>query len=448
MMRTSKSSAPCLPWQAIGAAILAASILVPAILVPATAAAQDAKPPFEFHGYMRSGFGLNERLGDQEAFQAPGASAKYRLGNETETYIELTLQTNWQGEAGGPWFSAKVTPALITGNSNTFTQINPFALREAYAEGGNVLASQPGMSFWAGHRFYQRHDVHINDFFYWDMSGPGGGFENMDLGFSKLHVAFIGGTSEGTVLERGRFSRSHFDVRLSDIAVGGAGALTLGVMPVVALGGDEDAGEQPSTNGVAGSVMLTTPGFMGGYNKVSAQYGYGGGSTLNGFVYGAEDGQAFRVVEQAQMQFSEQLSMMGTLSLNIDDVNGNDSAGDMWISAGVRPTFHLSQYMALLVEAGVDVVQPGDDDPDDAVEPDMGFLGKVTVAPAIKAGNGFWSRPEIRAFVTAAFWSDTIQTRLNEDTPDPTDVINGVGGGTYFDKTFGLSFGVQAEHWW
>ncbi|HWN66537.1 MAG TPA: carbohydrate porin [Haliangium sp.] len=438
MMRTSVSTAPRLRWQAIGAAILGA-----AILVPATAAAQD-KPPFEFHGYFRSGFGLNERLGDQEAFGAPGAGAKYRLGNETETYIELTLQTNWQGEAGGPWFSAKVTPALITGNSNTFTQINPFALREAYAEGGNIIASQPGMTFWAGHRFYQRHDVHINDYFYWDQSGPGGGFENMDLGMGKLHVAFLGSTRDDILLDQGRFSKGQFDIRLSDIAVGGAGALTVGVMPVVARGGDEDAGEQPSTHGVQGSVLLTTPGFMGGFNKVSAQYGYGGASTLNGFTYAAEDGQAFRVVEQAQMQFSEQLSMMATLGLNIDDVNGNNNAADMWITAGARPTFHLSQWMAVLVEAGVDIVQPGDDNPNDAVEPDMGWLGKLTVAPAIKAGNGFWSRPEIRAFVTAAFWSDTIQT-----TADPAGVItNGVGGAPYLDKTFGLSFGVQAEHWW
>jgi maltoporin len=433
MMSTSENTAPRLRWQALGAAILGASILV-----PATASAQDAKPLFEFHGYMRSGFGLNERLGDQEAFSAPGAQAKYRLGNETETYIELTLQTNWQAEAGGPWCSVKVTPALITPNSNTFTQINPFALREAYADCGNVVSSQPGMSFWAGHRFYQRHDVHINDFFYWDLSGPGGGFENMDMGFGKLHVAFLGSTDEANVLDRGRFSKSQIDIRLTDIDVG-AGALTVGVMPVFAPGQE---GVQDDTHGAEGSIMLTTPGFMGGFNKVSAHYGYGGASTLNGFVYAEKDGQAFRVVEQAQMQFSEQLSMMATLIFNVDDVTGDNDAADMWISAGARPTFHLNQWMALLVEAGVDVVQPGDNDPDDDVEPDMGMLGKVTVAPAIKAGNGFWSRPEIRAFVTAAFWNDAI------DFSAANPAAGGVGGAAYDDKNFGLSFGVQAEHWW
>jgi maltoporin len=435
MMRTSESTAPRLRWQAIGAAILGASILV-----PATAAAQDAaatKPPFEFHGYMRSGFGLNGKLGDQEAFQAPGAYAKYRLGNETETYIELTLQSNWQGEAGGPWFSMKVTPALITGNSNTFTQINPFALREAYVEGGNLFVDQPGMTFWAGHRFYQRHDVHINDFFYWDMSGPGGGFENMDLGFGKLHVAFIGGTRDDLNLDIGRFSKSNIDIRVTDIDVG-VGAITIGVNPTIALGGDpvDPAGAaQDDTHGAGGHLMLTTPGFMGGFNKVSAHFGYGGAATLNGFVYSAEDGMVFRLVEQAQMQFSEQLSMMGTAIFQLDDNDGGDSEGNMWISVGARPTIHLSQYTALLLEAGVDAVQPGDPDGGGVLEAgDMGMLGKLTVAPAIKAGNGFWSRPEIRAYVTAAFWNDAIQGQ--------------VGGAAHAEDNFGLAFGVQAEHWW
>jgi|SRR6266850_7368614 len=37
---------------------------------------------FEFHGYFRSGYGVNSKGGQQVAFQAPGAGAKYRLGNE------------------------------------------------------------------------------------------------------------------------------------------------------------------------------------------------------------------------------------------------------------------------------------------------------------------------------------------------------------------------------
>jgi len=41
----------------------------------------------EFHGYFRSGYGVNSKGGKMQAFQAPDALAKYRLGNEQETYI-------------------------------------------------------------------------------------------------------------------------------------------------------------------------------------------------------------------------------------------------------------------------------------------------------------------------------------------------------------------------
>src|ERR1700739_2252487 len=44
---------------------------------------------FEFHGYLRSGYGLNSAGGQQVAFQAPGADAKYRLGDEAETHAAL-----------------------------------------------------------------------------------------------------------------------------------------------------------------------------------------------------------------------------------------------------------------------------------------------------------------------------------------------------------------------
>ena len=46
---------------------------------------------FEFHGQFRAGYGLNSKGGQQVAFQAPGADAKFRLGNEAETYAELIL---------------------------------------------------------------------------------------------------------------------------------------------------------------------------------------------------------------------------------------------------------------------------------------------------------------------------------------------------------------------
>ncbi|KTT18372.1 hypothetical protein SB14R_23590 [Pseudomonas oryzihabitans] len=45
----------------------------------------------EFDGYGRVGVGGSADGGKQSCFQLPGAPAKYRLGNECETYWELEL---------------------------------------------------------------------------------------------------------------------------------------------------------------------------------------------------------------------------------------------------------------------------------------------------------------------------------------------------------------------
>ncbi|MEX0634289.1 carbohydrate porin [Serratia ureilytica] len=55
----------------------------------------------------------------------------------------------------------------------------------------------PGSTLWAGKRFYQRHDVHMIDFYYWDISGPGAGLENIDLGFGKLSAAVTRNSESG-----------------------------------------------------------------------------------------------------------------------------------------------------------------------------------------------------------------------------------------------------------
>jgi maltoporin len=84
---------------------------------------------FEFHGYFRSGFGLNGVGGQQVAFQAPGAGAKYRLGNEAETYGELIFVNNWLNpdhDTDKAWMKTEVMVEANTTNSRV-TQISPGA---------------------------------------------------------------------------------------------------------------------------------------------------------------------------------------------------------------------------------------------------------------------------------------------------------------------------------
>jgi maltoporin len=389
--------------------------------------------PFEFHGYIRSGFGINHLGGDQDAFQAPGAFSKFRLGNETETYGEIGLDANWiNPDRSDTWFKTSVKIAIVAPRDSTFDLIDPFAVREGFAEAGKVLASHPEMTLWAGQRFYRRRDVHITDFFFNDMSGYGAGFQDLKVGNAKLSVAYLGGSIGGNVSDLGRFTKNTFDLRFSDIKLGN-GNLELWLIPtIIAEGEAVPPGVIPSgiQNGIGGGVFYFMP-FMGGFHELSVSFGYGGAANLSTGLQDsiADGGWLLRFVDRATVQVNPQLSMMWTGVVQLDNRNGDagDGSGDLWLSAGARPVYSFTKYTGIAVEGGIDVVNaegPGD----------TGFVGKLTVAPLIRPGMDFWARPELRAYVTAAFWNDAVQ--------------GVVGGPAYTDDTFGLTAGVQMESWW
>src|SRR5216684_452396 len=126
---------------------------------------QEQLSSFEFHGYFRSGYGLNSEGGQQVAFQAPGAGAKYRLGNEAETYGELIFVSNWlnpEHTSDKAWMKTEAMIEANTTNSANYANFtggignDQFRFREAFVQAGNVLGSQPDAKFWAGERFYRR----------------------------------------------------------------------------------------------------------------------------------------------------------------------------------------------------------------------------------------------------------------------------------------------------
>ena len=58
-----------------------------------------------------------------------------------------------------------MTPTSNTNNFETTT-----ALREAFVAATGVWKAQEDATFWAGQRFFDRHNVIMNDFFYRDLS--------------------------------------------------------------------------------------------------------------------------------------------------------------------------------------------------------------------------------------------------------------------------------------
>lgn len=119
----------------------------------------------DFHGYARSGIGWTGSGGEQQCFQTTGAQSKYRLGNECETYAELKLgQEVWKEGDKSFYFDTNV--AYSVAQQNDWEATDP-AFREANVQGKNLIEWLPGSTIWAGKRFYQRHDVHMIDFYYW-----------------------------------------------------------------------------------------------------------------------------------------------------------------------------------------------------------------------------------------------------------------------------------------
>ena len=74
-----------------------------------------------FGGYIRSGFGVDGNGNSLDVFKAPNAEAKYRLGNEAETYMEALGQFSLKDDNGAV-FETNMRMAIVTptNNSNAF----------------------------------------------------------------------------------------------------------------------------------------------------------------------------------------------------------------------------------------------------------------------------------------------------------------------------------------
>jgi maltoporin len=373
-----------------------------------------ADDSLEFHGYLRSGIGSNSEGGDQACFKLDGAAAKYRLGNECETYGELSFGKKVWKNDDGAYFNVSTRLAFSVDQAQDWEEADP-AFREAYVEAGNLFGGVlEGANFWVGKRFYNRQDAHINDFYFWDNSGPGAGVENIDVGVGKLSYAMRRNTSDDD-----RAVTSH-DFKLSGIKTNKNGSLDVGVN---LLRSDESQADFEGTNGKQFHLMHTQSNVLGGFNKLAVQYGDGSGVGLNPYPNDSADSddKVLRVTEQLVWQKGEKFSGMAeAVYQKVED-------GDTWMSVGLRPTLHINKHFGVGLELGHDRVKDKDGE--------VRSLNKITLAPYLSPTANFWSRPQLRAFVTYADWDDAAQAK-------------GVANGVFGTDTHGMSYGFQLESWW
>jgi maltoporin len=388
---------------------------------------------FEFHGYLRSGYGLNGDGGQQVAFQAPGAGAKYRLGNEAETYAELIFVNNWVNpthDSGKAWFRTESLVEADTTNSSNYNNTDKFRFREAFVQAGNVLDFQPDAKFWAGERYYRRQHIEIDDFYTLDMSGYGGGVEDINTKFGHMAVSYLAGASNTITTPSGALAKSNLDVRIYDMkALSGRFAVWYNF--AASKGGVFNGTLYPSNQGNAIGFYYLHPEFYGGYHKFTFQYGNGAASDFNTSIVPptsfSHNANNFLITEQVLVQPNNRWSMM-PIFLYQRSKDGNPAHGvDTWLSFGARPIFNFTDHVSLAFEPGIDHTTSGQN-------LYSGWLVKSTVALQIASGRDFFSRPVVRAFFTYANWTDGYK--------------GFVGGMPYQNQNAGLSFGLQAESWW
>jgi maltoporin len=395
---------------------------------------------FEFHGYFRSGYGLNGVGGHQVAFQAPGAGAKFRLGNEAETYGEFIFVNNWLNPdraTDKAWMKTEVMFEANTANSASYASFpnsvgnDQFRLREAFIQAGDVLQDQPDAKFWAGERYYRRQHIEIDDFYPLDMSGYGAGIEDLHVKIGKLAVAWLSGARPDLVTENGDLAKSNVDVRLYDLK-GPVGRWGVWFDYAANKGGKvSDGSVVPSTDGYAFGVRQQNLEWHGGYHTFLFEYGTGAASNFSTSIDNPtpflHNSRRLLAVEHLLFQPNDRFAIM-PIFVYQRTTDGNPRHGwEQWVSFGARPEIFFTKYLSLAFEAGADHTHSLAGQYD-------GWLRKFTIAPQIGAGRKFFSRPVLRVFLTYANWSDGLR--------------GFVGGQPYLKRTNGLTYGVQAETWW
>ena len=405
----------------------------------------------DFKGYARSGIGWTGSGGEQQCFQATGAQSKYRLGNECETYAELKLgQEVWKEGDKSFYFDTNV--AYSVSQQNDWESTSP-AFREANVQGKNLIDALPGSTIWAGKRFYQRHDVHMIDFYYWDISGPGAGIENIDLGFGKLSLAATRSSEaggSGTFADRDAYDNlvpnDVFDVRLAQMEINPGGTLEFGVdYGHTNLPDDYSLAPGASKDG----WMFTaehTQSMLKGFNKFVLQYATdsmtsnGKGRPEGGSIN--NNGDMWRVLDHGAISLGDSWDLMYVGMYQ--DINLDNNNGTKWWTVGVRPMYKWTPIMSTLLEVGYDNVKSQKTD-------DTNSQYKITLAQQWQAGDSIWSRPAIRVFATYAKW-DEKWGYANSDSGAGYD--SGVAYSDTSAKTFSRgdsdewTFGAQMEIWW
>jgi maltoporin len=409
-------------------------ILLLLVLIPTSLFAESET---QFIGYFRTTVGTSEG-GGMPAFSAPGAAAKYRLGNEPDTVFEAGVDHRFAPGREAPTNSYLQGVFMLNGYAPVggSNSLNGAGLVQAYVKMARYFGD---FDVWLGRRYYQRQAIDINDYFWLNTAQGahvGTGLEEWKLGpgfldFAVMNYEDTAPSAKDPTASNGTLHSRLFELRYRDIALGDQWKLSSWLSHTDRPWNPDLGYERASGQGGALWLDYQNEGLR---NRLAFQYRQG-----LGMVQGPTDARPIRetqgyTIDEARLMEAHNFLQWDTAEMALQFLvlthqeRKNADEGELsWNSIGARPVFYLNQFHSLALEVGHDQVK-------NEVNDTEGSVTKETIAWQLMKEKSAGARPLIRLFVTQAQWSE--------------DLKGSVGGSYFQDNRAGWSAGLQTEVWW
>ena len=416
----------------------------------------------DFHGYFRAGAQASTQGGEVYCLGNGNIGHKVgRLGDECDTYAELTLNQEVYNKANNKW-TLNTLVAYGTAEGNRDLQGDSWqgvggtgpwnGQRLSIRELWTGYQTDAGYQIWAGKRFYQRKDIHLLDLYYLNNSGYGAGIEGIDVGMGNLAFAVTKWVND----ETGDYNRNVYklDARWNGIPVGPLGNLDASViyaLPFISEQQEANAAGNARANRANSGALVTldlntavNSDSVNLMNHFVVQYG------TNGFGYIGQNGNhagdnytpdlddtGVRVIDWGTLDAGNFGLGYSLIWAHVDNGDDHKAAGATWTtersgwiySIVLRPEYKWTEFTRTTLELGYSSqktngwMAPGED-------PDV---YKVTLAQQFTPGKGFWTRPAIRFYVSYIGGEEfaAVYKKWNKDGDE-----------------YQITVGTQVEAWW
>lgn len=398
----------------------------------------------ELSGYARAGVGTNWYGGAQECFYNQGSGGwngigrnEWRLGNECSNYLELGFKINHFKEFNPHrYFYTQIRFANQSpGNDTWDSSQQTTSLTELYSEG--TLVENSPIAAWVGKRYYRDSDVYIDDYYYFaNMSGNGAGVRQIPLvGEASMDIAYLQQVGS-TQTDLGYQATSVLDFRINKLKF-------FGNTQRIWFAYAQSPGGTKSNNlsldraqGYALGVLneSQTEWFSQKiYSQLSIQFGQ---KLMNDFNLWTDrdwsqqnqeiaDKSRWRAIWSHQVNASDKNSYY--IAFSTEKLFLKNNLKEEWLSMGLAHVYGFNSVWRLHSVLGHSQV---------SIDDESYSLGRVTIAPELSLGEGFWSRPVLRFYMTESFWSQNNQSRVKSQAPTFANLSQGGSWGFQMESMF------------